>query len=391
MPIHAPHVHFHFPHWKAKPLSAAYLSFAIRSFALSIVGIFIPLYILNVFGDFMFVLYYFGILSAFAVLLAIPLGWVVTKIGLRRATFLGSIFLAVQLFLLIEAQVGFSFVFLASVFSAVKLLLFWLPYHTIFVKDGSSDHYGREVSVSGVLAGLTAAAGPLVGGLLIMVYGFSAIFYTAIVLVLMSSIPLFFMPHHPHYSQPPWKEILSELFDRSFGRTFLAFWGARSVNLVAAVVWPVFLLEVVKGSYESVGVITSAVLLISVSILVLVGVVVDKFGKRRVLKYGAFINGVIWISKAFIQTPFQAFTTDSLQKLFAGLQGIPFMALTYVKARGKRSFFGFLIQREIALHLGGVLTLAAIGVLWKLEVPLSAMFTIAALGSILSTLMISAK
>ncbi|NIT03616.1 hypothetical protein GTO10_01610 [Candidatus Saccharibacteria bacterium] len=381
--------HIKLPHFRAKPLSALYFSFTLRTLAISLVSVFIPIYILNITGDFLWVLVFFAAYSSFVVALAMPLGWLVVRIGFRWSVFVASVLLALELFLFSLAAENILYLWIVVPLEAAKLLLFWIPYHLIFVEDASARHFGEQVSIPGVIARLVAVVAPLAGGFTISKIGFTSVFYLAIFLVLASALPLFFMPHHAHGAYPGWRHILKETFAGGYGRIFAAFWGVRSVALVAAVVWPVFLFGLTQNSYSEVGVITSAVLLVSVVSLLATGRAVDRFGRRLVLRFGAWVNSTIWIVKAFIATPFEAFFVDSLNKLVDGVQGIPFDVVTYEKARRRKHPSEFIVRREMLLHFGGILTTLGMMGLWVLGVPLPAFFLIAALGYLVSMFMLA--
>lgn len=390
MPFTFPH-HLHLPHFVAKPLPALYLSLTLRTFAVSLVSIFVPLYILEITGSFLWVLAYFAGLSLLVVAFAIPIGWVVSKLGFRRSAFIGSVLLAIQFYLFAKAWQNLDLLFILPVFDSAKLLLFWVPYHLIFIEDGSADHFGRQVSVAGVIGRLVSAVAPFLGGVVIVAGGFSALFYLALFLILISSLPLFAMPRHPREEFPGWRHILRETFTGGYRDMFFAFWGFRSVVVVAAVVWPVFLFGIAGESYREVGLITSAVLLVSALTTSAAGKASDRIGKRRVLRVGAWVNSIVWLVKAFVRTPVQAFVVDSFNKLVDGIQGVPFEALTYRKAQKRKHHLEFVVRREIFLHFGGFLTTLLMAGLWSLGIPLRALFVIASVGYLVSTLLISSK
>src|SRR3990172_2940741 len=50
----------HLPHFSLKPLSALYFSFTLRFLSVSLVSVFIPIYILKLTGDFLYVLLFWA-------------------------------------------------------------------------------------------------------------------------------------------------------------------------------------------------------------------------------------------------------------------------------------------------------------------------------------------
>ena len=381
----------HLPHFSLKPLSALYFSFTLRFLSVSLVSVFIPIYILKLTGDFLYVLLFWAGFSFLVVLFAIPLGFVVSRIGFRWSVFVASLLLAAEFYLFSVLEGNLMLLYVIALVEAVKLHLFWLPYHLIFIKDGSDDHFGRQISVVGVIGRLVSVAAPFLGGFIIASRGFPTLFNLALVLALVSSLPLFAMPHHPHQQFPGWRHILEETFTGGYRNMFFAFWGVRSVDLVASIAWPVFLFGISGESYKEVGLITSAVLLVSAVTMSAAGKASDKIGRRRVLRVGAWVNSAVWLVKAFVRTPIQALVVDSFNKMVDGIQGVPFEALTYHKALKRRHPLEFVIRREMLLHFGGLITSVLMIGLWHWGAPLTALFIIAYVGYLTSTLLIRSK
>ena len=379
----------HAPQFQAKPLSALFFAFTLRMVAISLVAVFIPVYIVNLTGDFVYVLWYLAAFSFFTILLAIPLGWVVNYLGFRRSVLASSLALVGYFLLLESAAQNPILIYAVSFLEAVKLLLFWIPYHLIFLEDGDHKHFEREVSIPVVLARLTAVGAPLLGGFLIVRLGFSALFNWGIVLVLASSLPLFLMPHHKHGPFPGWRHILAQTFKGKYFSLFLSFWGVRNVAIVAGIIWPVFLFGLAGDSYSELGLITSGVLLVSALAALLVGKFASQLKEKAILKLGAWINALVWLLKVLVQTPVAAFLTDSLNKLTDVLHVIPFDALTYKKALVKKHPSEFIIRREILLHFGGLISTLLMIFLWQQGVPLPAFFAFASVGYLASILLVA--
>ena len=139
--------HIRAPHVSFKPLPALYISFTLRTLAISLVSVFIPIFILEQTGDFAFVLLFWGLNAILVVLSAIPLGFVVSRLGLKWSVFVSAVLLAVEFYLFSVLGKYPGLLWVIPVFEAGKLLLFWIPYHLIFIENGSDKHSGEQVSI----------------------------------------------------------------------------------------------------------------------------------------------------------------------------------------------------------------------------------------------------
>ena len=81
MPHHQPHI-FHF--FKNKELNELYLSIAVRSFALSVIGIFIPIYLLQQGIPLAQVLIFFAIVTGTMTVCTLPVAKLASRFGFKH-------------------------------------------------------------------------------------------------------------------------------------------------------------------------------------------------------------------------------------------------------------------------------------------------------------------
>src|SRR3989344_7406700 len=175
-----------------KELTQVYFSAALRSFSISLLAIFVPLYLSQSRGfslnqTLLFFVFYSVI---FAVCTPLAASFA-SRFGLKH-----SILLAGPLYLLFIASLYFLpatplLLLAASSFMGASQAFYWMGMHLVFYHVSHPKHRGEEV---GIRAGATVIAsifGPLLGGFTIAFFGFKVLFMMTVLLLLGSALFLF--------------------------------------------------------------------------------------------------------------------------------------------------------------------------------------------------------
>ena len=381
-------------------LSAVYLASTIRTFALSLLGIFTPLYVYQVLEGaglsgrtpaktiiLLGVIGYYIVNRLTLLLVNIPASYFIAEVkgGFRRSMLLSNILHAANLLLLLFAKNQPLLLLPAAIMAGALIPFYWIPYHLIFIEDGKGKSFGEKISVAGVLDKAAGVAAPLIGGLVIALVGFETLLVVVLFLVVASTFPIFSMCHHERHFVPPLKMIFRDFFSKGFRKDLIAFLGAGSQNVGAAIVWPIFLFTIV-GSFAGLGALTSGVVLISILVTLWLGRLVDKRGKRRVLRAGAYSQSALWGVRAFTSTVPQAFVAQAAARIAAEFLWIPFDTIVYANASAGNPF-EYVILREWALNLGRLLMLGLVAIFLVVGLGWGTSFGLAAVGALLTIFM----
>ncbi len=373
------HPHFFLPHHAVRGLSPLIANQTLRGLTLSLAGIFAPLYVLKLTGDFGLVLGFF-ILNSLASLLAdLPAAHFIARKGFTHSMSLAGGLLFIYITLLLLAGSNPMLLIPAALVGGFCTAPYWLPYHTLFSVDGKKDAFAREVGWVGIISQLCAAAGPLIGGLVISFWGFSALYFVSLILVFLSLITLLFFPDHPKPEAPKVSDLCCYAKSDDGRKWFLTFWLAIFEQDTLAIVWPVFVFAAV-GSYETVGGIASASLLVSLILLFVSGQLADRLGRNRILKYGSLGTAMSWLILGSARGGGAIFGFSALLKSARTFLSVPLDAYTYERA-SKGWAFKFLTFREMALHSGSFILLLILLIIWKLDFPPAVYFFPAIFGS----------
>lgn len=380
--LHLPHWSFN---WRLPGLTGLYLNACLRNFSIAMVNIFIPLFILKTTGKIEYIFIFYIYYHTFEVLLDYPLIFLMTKIGPDRSVLISNILLGCYLFSIALLKQNFSFIFLAALFNALMVPLYWIPYHLAFIKLGKEEKYGESVSYFSIFGRLSTALGPVAGGLIIVLFGFEKLFTAVVIFIMISTIPLFLDRFKRVSKAPPLDHILRGLIKSDYRDNLLAFWGVSLESLILAIFWPIFIYKVVN-SYKIVGFISSLGLFLSMVMLFWVGKRVNRKG-QGMLKVGVLTNSVNWLVRIFLNSGWQIFLADFFYNLGAALLWTPFDTMVYRKAIDSDPF-DFLIKRELSLHVGGLLASLLVWFVWAFIPNWFVIFSLGAIGLFLTGLMI---
>ncbi len=383
------HYHFlHLPHWHLPGLSGLYLNASLRNLAVAMINIFIPIYILETTGDLLFVFAFYLVYRGFLLFLDYPLIVFMSKIGPDFSSLLSGGLLALYLFVLTFIGRDLSFLFLATFLGAIVIPLYWVPYHLAFIKLAEKGRYGRSFSLLSVLGRFTSSLGPIIGGFIISFWGFNFLFSLAIILIFLSTFPLFLDNFKKTGRKPSLNEVLKGFLEKKERGSFLAFFGTGLESLVYTVFWPLFIYFSVR-SYKTLGIISSASLVFTMVVLFWAGRYVDKRG-IGIIKVGVLGNSLNWVVRLFCSTGLHFFLSDLFYQLGGILLWTPFNTVMYKKAR-KGKTLTFLTQRELAIHFGQFFGAFLAFVVYLIEPSWLLVFLVAIFGLFLSTFMIKVE
>lgn len=381
--INLPHWQYR---WRLPGLTGLYFNASLRNLAVAMIDIFIPIYIFKTTGSIQSIFVYYLYYYAFMLVMDYPLNIWMTKIGPDVSVLISNIVLGGYLLSIALLKQNFNFIYLAAFFNAVVTPLYWIPYHLAFVKLGKAEQYGKNVSLFSIVGRLSTALGPLIGGLVIGILGFEQLFMIAIIIVMFSTVPLFFDRFKRVSQAPAFNHVLRGLVSPKYRGDLLAFWGVALESIVLAIFWPIFVYKIII-SFQVIGIISSLGLLLSMAILFWAGKRVNKDGSK-IYRVGVMGNSFNWLIRILLNSGWQIFLADFFYNLGSALLWTPFDTMVYKKA-AETDPFEFLIKRQFALHTGGIMAVLLVWLVWSFIPNWFVVFCLGALGICLTSFMIN--
>ncbi len=324
-------LHGHFPHYFNKhlplQLEELYLSSAIMDFANSAIMLFEPIYLWMLGYTLQQIMGFYLLLYA-VYFFAAPLGGkFVARFGHERSIMISTLWLVAYVFALIEIKSTAWLYYIAPVLLAVQKSFYWPAYHFDFMRFSLKEERGKEYSGIWALSSLMFTLGPIAAAFTVKLFGFSTMFWSAIVLILLSSIPLFAFragPKREAFSY--WKSLVLP-FRRRYWRNTVGYLGLGS-ELVLLAVWPIFISLVFKDLFN-VGLLVGLSAFITAVVTLLIGKWTDRSPRTRVLSFGTVGNVGVWLLRLLSRSAPVVFVLDVLGRITHNTTYVSTTALTY--------------------------------------------------------------
>lgn len=333
--------------------------------ASAITGLFFAIFLYEFFGmSLQSVLLWYGVAYFLRIPVVIIAAKIFSRTGLVPSMILGTFglitFYVCAWFLDINFPANqYLLLGVAALGLAIMVGFYWSPFHVDFAEFTKKGKRGRQLAA--ILAGhqMIAIAAPVIGGFLIAQYSYSAIFVFAVIMLLLSFIPLHSLPHTYVTYEFGFFETFKKMFEKPYRAMSFTFMARGAENTVGVIVWPIFLFAVFDGAYLDVGIFAGIILMISILLQVFVGEMVDKKKPRKILRFGTDFYALGWLSKAFVDTVSGVFAASTFHGFGTIMMNTSLEAIYYETAADSGHYVDeFTVVRETAIAIGRVLMVA---------------------------------
>lgn len=272
-----------------RELRHLYSSASLSIFALSIIGVFIPVYLYSLgFGIASIALFYVAHYLV-RLLTSVPIAKLVNRFGVKHVMAASYILTFIKSLLLVSLPDIAWPLLLIAVVDGLDHVTFFIPYHTGISKLKTTKIAGKQLGVIYQWNKLAGALGPFLGGLIAYQFGIGYALLTTAVLVGASIIPLTLSPEpvrdkqELRLSRLPWSKIRWDLV----GVAGLSFNQLSTEGL-----WALFLGVYIftQDTYLGLGLISSLGLLVAILSAHFLGRLVDAHRGRSLLRVSAVVQ-----------------------------------------------------------------------------------------------------
>lgn len=284
-------------------LSELYISMMFRGLAISLTGLFVPVYMLQLGYDatavMMVVAWFFTVRF---VILDILCAYTIAKIGPKHTMLVGYIFLICSTVMFLTIQSAQWPLWLVGSVWGASASFFFIPFHVDFSKVKHKKHGGKELGFVQIMERTGAALGPVIGGIIATLFGAQYIFLIATVLLIVGVVPLFRTAEPVKIRQ---QLSFATLPYRRLKRDYLSVFALGIENTLCIFLWPLFLglfILVDNTVYTKLGFLSTVSIVISILAAYFIGKTIDKHKGRSLLRFSAMANAALNVIKPFTTT-----------------------------------------------------------------------------------------
>ncbi|PLS82025.1 hypothetical protein CYG49_00100, partial [Candidatus Saccharibacteria bacterium] len=265
-------------HWRRlnfDELGELYTSLMLRSMGISLIGIFLPVYLYKTGYSLPAIFLFIASIFAFRCFINVPAAYLIAAKGPKHVMLYSYGFQIISLLLLLTLPDYHWPLWLVAFSWAIASSLFFLAYNVDFSKVLHSEHGGKEIGFMAIMERIGATLGPVIGGLVATFLGTEWMISISIVLFVLAVIPLFATPEptktHQHldFRNFPYNTVK---------RDMLSFGAFTTENILSITLWPLFIGVVIftTNTYASIGAVTSLSTLAAIFSAKLIGQLVDQ-------------------------------------------------------------------------------------------------------------------
>ena len=360
-----------------KELSEIYAMMSLRTMAMSLISIFIPVYLYTIGYDIPSILLFFIIVSSTQALLCPLSAKISSKIGFKHGMLFGFVFYSFYYIMLATVGGERHLIYMAAAVYGVAQALFWIPFHTFFSTLTDGKKRGEEVALLDMFPSIISIIAPFVGGLIVFFFGFGTLFVVGLAFLISAVVPLLASKD----MKMPFKfSFKVDGFDKKVAASLVAY-----NSQINDTVWPIFIFTVV-GSAATLGGIVAFSVLIGFLTIWIVGKMCDRGYRKKLLDIGSVTQCVLWVFRSLATSFAHVISLESVWRVVSKFVDVPYNSAYYEKANKTTKRLEFSVLREMVIHGSIVIVFAFICLFYSFIPNMAALFIIAAIGPLFGML-----
>lgn len=332
-------------------LNAVYLTHSIAGLASSLIGIFIPAYLINLGYAPTDVFLYFLIYAISIFVFFFGAATLARYFGVRIMLMASFPFTLAYIAMLYALSVTHLPLIIIAITQGAGVGLYWFALHSFFATNVQDKSIGSSVGKLFGFPQIAGLFGPFVGGVIAFHYGFPVLLVFGGCVFLISSIPLFWIPElttGSYFSL----STFTDLF-RKFRRYTLVEFFENIREELEGIVWPLFIFLVFRNAF-SVGLVGTLAAIGSIISTLLVGRYTDRINAKIFMRIGAILMAGIWLIRfVWPDAPLLIYVSTVFVGLFTCFITVPFTAYVYGSAK-RTNITEFIVYRELPITLARI-------------------------------------
>jgi MFS family permease len=375
--------HKHFHHFFAnKKINELYGAMAIFRFGVSLIALYVPIFMYQRGFSISQILMFFVIAATYYTLFSIPSSKFTSRFGVKHTMLLSLPILVAYYLGLNYLHPGSMLYYILPGVASAHSVLFNIAYHLNFIEHAERDKTARQMTVLSMISNIVQFASPFLGGIIIMNYGFGANFALGSIIIVLSMLPLLLTKdvHEPMSFSV--KDIWHYIISKKHLGMNLSFLGYAVESIISFLLWPVFLIIMLK-TVAMVGGVVSLTAFFTITTIYFIAKLADKWDKKKLIRIGTILHFFGWLGRLFVYSPLTIFSVDTYKNISLNTVQIPLGAYFY-EVSHKKNYFELIVAREIIFNVSRIVVLPLLVLLLKFSgLGFKTAFVVAALFSLL--------
>lgn len=354
-------------HVSFSEVAELYASRTMRIIALSMVVVFVGIYLYKNGYSLSFIMLYFSAYFVLRAALAVPFSFLIARFGPKHMILASNLLYVPSLIsLALLQEFGIWALVGTAVFQALSVTLYDIAYLVDFSKVKHDDHAGKEIGYMHILEHVAKAISPVVGGFIAYWVSPEATLVFAATVFALSAIPLFFTPEPVRTHQKityyglPWRKISRTVVSQA----------AVGVDIIASgLLWSMFVAIAVFGTatdvvYAQIGVLSSISVIAGVVAARIFGAVVDRRRGNELLTTGVVAKALTHLGRAAVATPFGAVMINVFNEITSTAYLLPYTKGMFSQADDLPGYrIVYMTLMSVSAALGAALLCASVALL----------------------------
>jgi len=286
---------------KMSELGELYISMTLKTFAFSMIGVFVPIYLYQLGFSLQTIALYYSMYFIFRAPFNYLAGELTAKYGPKHVMSYAYVLTLVYLGMLMTIQYFNWSLWAIAFFASVSISFFFIGYHVDFSRIQVSKAVGSELSHVYLLQKVASAVGPLLGGLLAMTFGMHVVIGVSIVFILLAILPLM-MTREPMLARE--RMSFKDLPIRKEFRNIVSFGAVGVGRQLTLSLWPLYIAVFIfsENIYGMVGFVTSISVVASILMAKMIGSLIDNHKGGALVQYSTLFLTVIYSLRATVSS-----------------------------------------------------------------------------------------
>jgi len=272
----------------------------VKSLGLSMVSIFIPMYLLDANFSIIQVGLFFFFYYVADLIVTIPSYHVSGKIGYKRVSLLSAPFL-VGYYMLLRGFTDPVPLYLATFVGATGKSLYWAGMNAETAISTHKEKRDSEVGIFFSMPTLASILSPVIGGLVLATFSYNVLFMTTGVLVGLSFVPLFLSERHSEGLDTE----LTSFFSQEYTEDFLTYFFNGAESIGKKLLWPLFLVLIIEEAVD-LGVAGGLKSLGAAFTSIAIGRITNDDNRHKVIASGVLISVIMFFALYTVTDPLTA-------------------------------------------------------------------------------------